>query len=90
MGLMYVAFCSRFIWHREVGDALLMQALRSRRVRQVQQEEGDAAEQQDSDEDAERETWLKQIALASLRATERLSSIQQVCQGLPSGAQIIV
>ena len=87
---MYVAFCSRFIWHREVGDALLMQALRSRRVRQVQQEEGDAAERQDSNEDAERETWLKQIALASLKAADRLSSIQQVCQGLPLGVQVIL
>ena len=62
--------------------ALCLQDLRSRRLRQIQQEEGDAEEPQAGDEDAERESWLKQIALASLKAADRLSSIHQVCTAL--------
>ena len=58
--------------------ALYLQDLRSRRLRQIQQEDGDADEPQGNNEDAERENWLKQIALASLKAADRLSSIQQV------------
>lgn len=61
--------------------ALWLQDMRSRRLRQIQQEDGDGDEPQ-GDEDAERETWLKQIALASLKAADRLSSIQQVCTRL--------
>ena len=49
------------------------------RLRQIQHEDGEAAQSQAVDEDAEREIWLKQIALASLRAADKLSSIQQVC-----------
>ena len=59
--------------------ALCLQDLRSRRLRQIQQEDGDAEEPQGSSEDAERESWLKQIALASLKAADRLSGIHQVC-----------
>ena len=56
-----------------------VQDLRSSRLRQMQYEDGQTAQSQGGDKDAERETWLKQIALASLRAADRISGIQQVC-----------
>ncbi|CAK0786976.1 hypothetical protein CVIRNUC_010192 [Coccomyxa viridis] len=58
-------------------DGLKMQDVRSSRLRRMQHEDGEAAQSQGVDEDSERETWLNQIALASLRAADRLSSIQQ-------------
>lgn len=58
------------------------QDVRSSRLRRMQHEDGEAAQSQGVDEDSERETWLNQIALASLRAADRLSSIQQVCLSL--------
>ena len=45
----------------------------------MQHEDEEAVQSQGVDEDSERETWLNQIALASLRAADKLSSIQQVC-----------
>ena len=56
-----------------------VQDLRSKRLRRIQHEEGEAVQSQEVNEDAEREVWLEQIALASLRAADRLSGIQQVC-----------
>ena len=56
-----------------------MQEMRSRRLKQMQQESGDTAEREGASENNEREAWLKQIALASLKAADRLLSIQQVC-----------
>ena len=55
------------------------QDLRSSRLRRMQHEDEEAVQSQGVDEDSERETWLNQIALASLRAAEKLSGIQQVC-----------
>ena len=57
-----------------------VQALRSGRLRQMQHEDGEAMQPQGADEDVQRGTWLKQIALASLTAADRLSGIQQVCR----------
>ena len=45
----------------------------------MQQESEDTAERERGSEDTEREFWLKQIALASLKAADRILSIQQVC-----------
>lgn len=43
----------------------------------MQLESDDAAEASGADEDGDREAWLKQIALAALKAADRVSSIQQ-------------
>ncbi len=67
-----------------------MQDLRSRRLRQIQQDEGDAEEPQGGDEDAERESWLKHVALASLKAADRLSSIHQVCIALVAESCMVI
>ena len=64
--------------HDALAIAPVVQDMRSRRLRQIQREDGDAEEPQASSEDHERETWLKQIALASLKAADRLHSINQV------------
>ena len=44
----------------------------------MQQESEDTSEREGGIEDTERESWLKQIALASLKAADRLLSIHQV------------
>jgi hypothetical protein len=45
----------------------------------MQQDSGYTAEREGGSEDTEREIWFEQIALASLKAADRLLSIQQVC-----------
>ena len=56
-----------------------VQDLRLSRLRRMQHEDTEAMQSWEADEDVEREIWLKQLALASLRAAEQLSGIQQVC-----------
>ena len=56
-----------------------VQDLRLSRLRRMQHEDTEAMQSWEADEDVEREIWLKQLALASLRAAEKLSGIQQVC-----------
>ena len=56
----------------------------------MQHEDGEAVQSREADEDVERETWLKQIALASLRAVDKFSGIQQVCHILmPLYCQVV-
>lgn len=52
-----------------------MQDLRSKRLRELEAEEGSGS----ADEEFERDVWLTQIHLRTLKAANLLGSLKQVC-----------